>query len=147
MPYNDINNNLNNVLTQLNNLIDNDTDNIDELIELYNNLNNHLSKNKLISATIIKILNYLKKDKFVSIYQDNKNKLKLHDDMYISINNEHKEDIKKVLDYLQLHNIINTSISIDEVKKNIKNEVILKLINDKKIIVKQYQYCTIIKER
>jgi len=147
MQYNDINNNLNHVLTQLNNLIDNDTDNIDELIELYNNLNNHLSKNKLISATIIKILNYLKKDKFVSIYQDNKNKLKLHDDMYISIANEHKEDIKKVLDYSQLHNIINTSISIDEVKKNIKNEVILKLINDKKIIVKQYQYCTIIKER
>jgi len=145
MLYNDINRNLNNVLTQLNELIDNETDNIDELIELYNNLNNHLSKNKLISATIIKILNYLKKDKFVSIYNDNKNKLKLHDDMYISINNEDKEDIKKVLDYSQLHNIINSSISIDEVKKNIKNEVILKLINDKKIIVKQYQYCTIIK--
>jgi DNA-binding PadR family transcriptional regulator len=145
MLYNDINNNLNNVLTQLNNLIDHDTDNIDELIELYNNLNNHLSKNKLISATIIKILNYLKKDKFVSIYNENKNKLKLHDDMYISINNEDKEDIKKVLDYSQLHNIIISSISIDEIKKNIKNEVILKLINDKKIIVKQYQYCTIIK--
>ena len=147
MLYNDINRNLNNVLTQLNELIDNETDNIDELIELYNNLNNHLSKNKLISATIIKILNYLKKDKFVSIYEENKNKLKLHDDMYISINNEHKEHIKKVLDYSQLHNIINSSISIDEFKKNIKNEVILKLINDKKIIVKQYQYCTIIKER
>jgi hypothetical protein len=146
MQYNDINYNLNNVLEQLNNLIDNETNNVDDLIKLYNNLNSYLSKNKLISATILKYINYLKKDKFVSISDQNKNKLKLHNDMYISIPNEHKKEIKKLLDYSQLHNIINMSINIDEVKKNIKNEVIQKLIKDKKIIINQYQYCTISKK-
>lgn len=143
MQYNDINYNLNNVLEQLNNLIDNETNNVDDLIKLYNNLNSYLSKNKLISATILKYINYLKKDKFVSISDQNKNKLKLHNDMYISIPNEHKKEIKKLLDYSELHNIINIGISIDDIKKNIKNEVIQELIKHKKIIINQYEYCTI----
>ena len=75
MQYNDINLNLNKVLEQLNNLIDNETNNVDDLIKLYNNLNSYLSKNKLISATILKYINYLKKDKFVSISDQNKKKL------------------------------------------------------------------------